>query len=559
MYNDTMSKFARVDAVSESAIIVWIPPTGRAVGGRVRYDPDKDISLQLLDIGGIKDIVAGASVNYPAILGQFVNGPLVTLIDCFVAKTSFGMADFADVRIVANQLLVGMHLPDPSAKLFDEVRVALTGLNEWFGVSPIQCKPEELTLPDVGRQVTITCKHLPRFGFSPTGGGPSLGSEQVISLSCDWQNCGSIENQFELCLRPRAPFGVDECIFELFRLQAFMSILCGHQVYYQHARLFLHGLEEKLRQTKVVTYMPIFARPDKELKKRHTHQLLLPLSAIQTALPAIWCAWTQRYEQYRTAVELFTSTELFGGQLPNFQLLAIMQALETLHRNRFGGVYASEGDYKAVEDALKAAIPAATADDLRSALKSKLKYGNEYSLRKRLHKLAKDLPGGAAGSVGKLIHPSLREFLSKSVDTRNYLTHYTVELKTEAFGEVDLHWATRLLRWFFVAVLLHDMGLPEAQLVGALTNAEELTHARQSLTKTGPAPGFGIKFETVEKKGAESSEAEPALTAAPSTSESPATPVSAPPLAASGEPPTGTDDPKSASVHKAPEGPARAV
>ncbi|MFO0835645.1 MAG: hypothetical protein U0638_11790 [Phycisphaerales bacterium] len=65
----------------------------------------------------------------------------------------------------------------------------------------------------------------------------------------------------------------------------------------------------------------------------------------------------------------------------------------------------------------------------------------------------------------------------------------------------------RLLRWLFVVVLLHDMRVPEGQLVGALTNAEELTHARQSLTKTGLAPGLGIKVETVAKKGAETGEA----------------------------------------------------
>lgn len=484
-----MSKFTRVDAVSESAITVRIPPTNRAVGGRLRYDPDEGISLQLLDLSGIEDIVYGASAYYPAIHGQLVDGPQVTLIDCTVASANIGMAGFADVRMVANQLLVGMHLPNPASKPFDEVRVGLTGLNEWFGGRPIQSNVEALASPEIGRQATITCKHLPRFGFSPTSEGPSLGSEQVISPSWDWHNHGSIENQFELCLRPRAPFGLDECVFELFRLQAFMSILCGHQVYYQHARLFLHGLAEKAQQRNGVRYMARFGRPHKELKKRLTDQMLLPLPAIRADLPTVWNAWTERYKEYQSAVELFTSTELFGGQLLNFQLLAIMQALETFHRNRCGGVYTSKDDYKTIEDVLKAAIPGPTADDLRSALNSKLKYGNEYSLRKRLHKLANGLPGGVTGSVGKMIHPSLKEFLGKSVDTRNYLTHYTVELEAQAFRDADLYWATRLLRWFFVVVLLDDMGLPEGHQIDALTNAEELTHARQHLTKSGAAPG----------------------------------------------------------------------
>lgn len=513
-----MGQFEDVESASESAILVGLPPSNRAVVGRLCFDPDDGISLQLLDQVSLAETLTRAQVHFPSVLGQLVNGPRVTLVDATVANTNFGAGGFADVRIIANQLLVGIHLSDPAVRSFDEVRVALTGLNEWFGVSPVTWSLEELPPPETGRKATVTCRHLPRFAFSPVSGGPSLESEQVISPSIHLPHRGSIANQFELCLRPRAPFGLEQCVFELFRLQALMSILCGHQVYYKHARLFLHGVEGADRQRNVVTYMQRFARPTKEAKKFRVDEVLLPLPLIRESLPSLWCTWTERYEQYRSAVELFTSTEMFGGQLLNFQLLAIMQALETFHRNRFGGTYAEEEDYQRIAGVLAAAIPATTAADLRSALKAKLKYGNEYSLRKRLRLLADGLPGRASGGVGALIHPSLGEFLSRSVDTRNYLTHYTAELETVAFRDADLYWATRLLRWFFVAVLLNDMGLPEDQLVDALTRAGDLSHARESLTRPGPPSSI------VEEVGPPARE--PPSAAAPAA-ESPAAPVHA--------------------------------
>jgi hypothetical protein len=493
-----MKSFSNLDTVSERAAMVGLPPSKREVFGRLQFDPDADISLQILDRGDIEQALEGTGKLIPTILGQLDHGPPFTLVDCMVVSANFGGGGFADIKIVANQLLVGMHLPDPTAKPFDEIRVSITNLNEWFAISPIQHKLEEVAPPGVGRQLTVLCKHSSQIGFSPRGGGPSFASEQLINYSYDFPDRGIVTNQFELCLHPRAPFGLEESVTELFRLQAFMSILCGQQVFFQHVHLYLKDTEAPSRQEKAVEYMPRFARPVKAPKKLRPDQIFLPLPMIRDSLPTLWSAWTKRYESYRSAVELFTSTELFGGQLPNFQLLAIMQALETLHRNRFGGKYESDETYQLIADALNKAIPNGVADDLRSALKAKLKYGNEYSLRKRIRNLAEGLPGGVNGKVCTWIHASMQEFLNQSVDTRNYFTHFTDELEPNAFRDAELLWATRLLRWLFVAVLLHDMGLPERNLIDALNRAEDLRHARQSLTKTRKPPGVGIKTKTTE-------------------------------------------------------------
>ncbi len=67
----------------------------------------------------------------------------------------------------------------------------------------------------------------------------------------------------------------------------------------------------------------------------------------------------------------------------------------------------------------------------QSLIEGKLKFANEYSLRKRLleliDRIAPNVPVGFLASK-----EGTREFISKVCDTRNYLTHYSPELQYRA-------------------------------------------------------------------------------------------------------------------------------
>ena len=492
-----MASFQLLDEASESMVAIALPPANARVGGNLQFAPKGGISLELFDTARDPGaIFTGSSQHYPVILGQLHDGPAFTLLDCFPANTHFGGGGFAQVSLVANQMLTGIHLRDPAQAVFDEIRVSMSSLNDWMGLRPIQQQMSELPVPGTGRQATISCRHYEMAGFSPLNGGPSLLTDQEFSTSFDWVESASIRNQFYLRLIPRNPFSLDACVQEVFRLQAFTSLLCGHQVFFREIRLYQAGLQGRDRQMNVVRYLAEFGRA-KEHRRSRRHDILLPLPNVWELLPEIWIQWIERYEQYRSAVELYTSTEVFVGQLLHFQLLAIIQALETLHRNRFGGNYLTATDYAAALTSFTPSIAAITDADLRSALKARLKYGNEYSLRKRLKELSKLLPMG----VLALIHPKPVPFLEQAVDTRNYLTHFDASLKGIAFDGDELYWATRLLRWFFVAIILTDLGIPEGILVNALKQSEELAHARSVVTKTPRGPA--IIVETAAKPSQE--------------------------------------------------------
>lgn len=103
------------------------------------------------------------------------------------------------------------------------------------------------------------------------------------------------------------------------------------------------------------------------------------------------------------------------------------------------------------------AIPAGTPAPLRDALKSRIKYGNEFSLRKRLNEIF----AGIGPQNTALIAPNSATFISDVVDTRNYLTHYSDDLKEQTLEGADLFNANLRLKILLTILLLRELGIDE--------------------------------------------------------------------------------------------------
>lgn len=135
----------------------------------------------------------------------------------------------------------------------------------------------------------------------------------------------------------------------------------------------------------------------------------------------------------------------------------LSQAVETFSRAQGKAEYMAEDKYQAVKDVLVKAIPSSLGSGHRDALKSRIKYGNEYALRKRLELLMDSLSPESQGIICK----SRPKFVSGFVDTRNYLTHYTDELRGKALMGSDLFWACHRLLMLIRILLLKEFGLEE--------------------------------------------------------------------------------------------------
>lgn len=139
--------------------------------------------------------------------------------------------------------------------------------------------------------------------------------------------------------------------------------------------------------------------------------------------------------------------------------LTYSQALEAFIRknDNFDKFYMSFDEYDRIKDEFYDCMGNMKLDrDYRRSLKSRIKYGNEYSLRKRLKMLINYL--GEYELINVLNDKYHGKFINYVVDTRNYYTHYgdIGQYKTSG-GELLL--LTCDLKLLLELCLLHELKL----------------------------------------------------------------------------------------------------
>jgi len=176
----------------------------------------------------------------------------------------------------------------------------------------------------------------------------------------------------------------------------------------------------------------------------------------------------------------------------HLEFLSLLQALEGFHRATRPGIYMTDTDYEAVKKALSGALPSTVSPPHKSALKSKIKYGNEYSLQKRLTELVKALPD----PIHKLTIGDTGDFPRPWIDTRNFFTHWDKELEHKIVTGQALYESNIRLRVLLRLVYLSYIGINlqmlERALVGTNPLAQHLIQLNfpdSPIMEVGSVPG----------------------------------------------------------------------
>jgi hypothetical protein len=162
------------------------------------------------------------------------------------------------------------------------------------------------------------------------------------------------------------------------------------------------------------------------------------------------------------ALSVFCSEKLWL----HVEFLSLIQALEGLHRAILPGGYMTADAYEDTRKLMCDAIPKGLSSGHRSTLKSKIQYGYEFSLRKRLAMLVNALDE----SLRRHILGSSGAIPESWVDTRNYYTHWDETTKANVLDGADMHHAGVRLKCLLRALYLNLLGIPQAAILRALQN-----------------------------------------------------------------------------------------
>jgi hypothetical protein len=385
----------------------WLPDMAeQRIAGTLNYSPGS-ITVNLIgdpgaigtesllrDDGGLRELVLGSTrVGSCALWNAFVTSSSTT----YGADDAIGVATYR-----ANRLYVGEAYESADEIEFKDFVVCFDVLPTWLGHDPfgstepdsdalhryVPFTPVAAVIPEEELQIELSTRIVDR-------GGGYRGFTWVHEV---W-----------FAIRSPQPKDIEWHLEKMGRLQTFLSTLVGAPA----IPTSIVGSIEPLTLTYII--LPLTRAPAADSLSEL--QILLPYGEIGDRFADALCRWVREWKHIGTAATLLYGT-LLVELPPEFELLALTQALETFHRHAYDGTYLSAEDYEKVHAALAGAIPTGTPNDLKQALTKRIEYGNEYSQRKRFHELLSSLDDTAR----ELLRID-RTLLNRVVDERNHLTH----------------------------------------------------------------------------------------------------------------------------------------
>lgn len=449
----------------------WLPDKpDHKVPGVLRYDAGS-IVLEL--IGNLHNdqstfgVIDSDGVQPPLINGQCA-GQYYCVYRCFLktANTQFPTTDSTS-KYDGQYLFAGVAFESEEDMKFVKLEVSFDHLEHWIGQLVFSA-------PDLSNKEEFTRKyrHPAQLSIRCDSITSTVTTDSRLETSG-----GYFEDKWtytsSVIVAPDDGLDFNTALQRHADLRNLLTLCVGNRVFTKY--FTIHSPFEKQGDTDVSYQADVlFSERSRRLEKPIGHwEMLFHYQTIKEQFPALLNNWFSRSAELRTSYDLLFGTIYSDDLYVRLQFLNMIHAIENFDRHRNASHYLSEEEYDPIRQTIANAIPSTLEDDHKASLKNRIKYGNEYSLRKRLSGLYASLTPESQQIVCRCD----KSFLNKVVETRNYFTHYTPALEIEAWTHpVQLFHATERLRFLLIILLLRDLGLDEPLIANSIKNNLALQH-----------------------------------------------------------------------------------
>lgn len=446
----------------------WIPGfESDCVSGSIKFNPNEGAELDLVGSLSGKE---GRSRN-PVIINGHADGKAFTLYSCLCIHNSSHSSEELPImryeRYYAHVVLIGHCFESEEDIKFDELCVSFYNLENWTSITGIK--------HDVHSN-----ESYPKMVFSGGYVDPDELSVQVrdfkIYLGHVVTNGGCGLRKFSIEQDSYFRATAEETIhFKEFRknlifpLQNYLSLGLNEPTFPRK----IEGIRKDIKLPGREIPMGIeiyfgFSGATEAEKDIHCMDMLFSLNTISDMFHESLINWFEKIEIMRPVYNLYFASVYNSRVYLDYQFLTYTQALESLHRRVFGGKYMEDDQYKSVYEILTKNIPKSLSESHHDSLKSRIRYGNEFSLRKRMNDFFERY-----SSLPSIILGSPPKFISQMVDTRNYLTHYTKELEARADKDDKLYFLTMKLKFILQFLFLINAGFVEERAKEIIVKSQE--------------------------------------------------------------------------------------
>lgn len=402
--------------------------------------------------------------KYPAVHGVTVKGEAVTLFGAQQLGTSinFGSGGLIQAgKINAHALAFGAHLPPNFT--FSKVSFRVPNLAVWLGQKVIS---HEISF-DAEKKLagqSFCLGRMPNESFLITDLDARLSLHYGWNSKADAYNSIRVDVSAWFSLMPSEAQPIDWFIEQQTKFLTLLSLLSG---YVFVADSIQARLDESNHRADILIAGP---RPKPKMFNQPA-DFFLSKPTLSNSFEEICNNWFEVFPKIERPASLARSILASEDLWLHVEFISLMQALEGLHRVLYDGVYMDETKYAKVRAALTSAIPRNIHSAHKDALKSRIKYGNQISLRKRLGDLSNNLSPTTKVNVFGLdngVPPTW-------IDTRNYYTHWDDELLSNVLDAQSMYYANERMKHLIRVLYAQLVGVGDEDIERAFKNISRLS------------------------------------------------------------------------------------
>ena len=394
----------------------WLPDKPEEqISGTLKYSPVNGAILDLIE-SFKKNRDRNLLLQPDIILGNSSDDEEITLHKCFETSFNISSRGFTSSSFYANIVIIGQHFPKPKDIKFRNLSVNYQYFEEWskIGVFSYHRNPGE------------TFKKYEVKYEAPEPVEAKIDNFKIsfahnFNVSGDWLREVNLKRTTFIKIEPEHELHFEEYQNILYHLQNFLSLATMRAIYplsikatTEQNKIISPFSNGKLHYPSIDIFYNVMGKED--LSKKLTHyDMLFTFEDISGQFETYIQNWFGKADKLKPVYDLFFGTLYNPSMYLEQKFLSLVQAIETYHRRTMKNFELPEEKHeKRIKEILD------TAPEMyKNWLRWKLKYTNEPPLKQRI----KDILEAYSEVLDGFISDK-KSFVDKTVDTRNYLTHY---------------------------------------------------------------------------------------------------------------------------------------
>lgn len=433
----------------------WLPERDeKKIPGILTIKDGGDIQLEVVGhFGSFNDD------EFDRIIGHIENDGLVTLENCFYTNKNGAFGGISKSRLCVNKVLSGVAYDKNEVVTFNTLSFSVDCLDEWIGISGINVSRDR-------EYKTATISYAPPENISY-----ELDNGMKLEICFAYTLPGS-PNTTEAKISQRVYFKLkseelrplDDFTEIAYKLTNFLCFAIDTTV----ALKSVSATSTEIQRdggypVSVKIFYPSIPFTEK-VPRKNWHRMLFTYGTIESNAQDVFNNWLGAYETMAPALSLYFSTKNGAQKYLDGKFLALAQGLETYHRRTSDEQLMDSLEFQDLVSTILKTCP----EQHVAWLNGRLMHGNEINLGKRLKRIVEPFKDklGTSKERGKL--------LRKIVDTRNYLTHYSDNLKNNSASGDELLGLCQKMEVIFQLHFLKTIGFSEKEIDSVVNNCYPL-------------------------------------------------------------------------------------